>query len=118
LFPNPTPARSRDISALQIYDSFSVHIPLALEGYGYCGIGESGAYVAEGRMALGGAGVPVNTNGGQLSESYMWGWLHLCEAVRQLRGECGPRQVAGARVAQHCSTKAFDRAATSVLSTW
>ena len=47
----------------------------------------------------------------------MWGWLHLCEAVRQLRGDCGARQVAGARFAQYCSTKGFEKAATSILGT-
>ena len=56
-------------------------------------VGEGGAFLAEGHTRSGGA-LPVNTNGGQLSESYMWGWLHLYEAVRQLRGECGDRQVA------------------------
>ena len=59
----------------------------------------------------------MNTNGGQLSESYMWGWLHLCEAVRQLRGECGPRQVEGARVAQYHSSQVFRKVACSILGT-
>lgn len=104
-----------DIDVLFVQDPSSVWVCQMLELFGYCGIGESGPYVAEGRIALGGDGVPVNTNGGQLSESYMWGWLHLSEAVRQLRGECGERQVAGARFAQYCSTKGFEKAATSVL---
>jgi crotonobetainyl-CoA:carnitine CoA-transferase CaiB-like acyl-CoA transferase len=70
----------------------------ALEAYGFCGVAEAGAFIADGHTRLGGD-LPVNTNGGQLSEAYMWGWLHLVEAVRQLRGECGPRQVAGATIA-------------------
>jgi acetyl-CoA acetyltransferase len=104
-----------DIDVLFVQDPTSVWVLQMLEQFGYCGAGESGPYVAEGRIALGGDGVPVNTNGGQLSESYMWGWLHLAEAVRQLRGTCGDRQVAGARFAQYCSTKGFEKAATSVL---
>lgn len=108
-------ARS-DVDVLFIQDPVSVWVLQMLELFGYCGAGESGPFVAEGRIRLG-AQIPVNTNGGQLSESYLWGWLHLCEAVRQLRGECGPRQVADARFAQYCSTKGFEKAATSILGT-
>jgi acetyl-CoA acetyltransferase len=104
-----------DVDVLFVQDPTSVWVLQMLELFGYCSAGESGPYVAEGRIALGGDGVPVNTNGGQLSESYMWGWLHLSEAVRQLRGACGDRQVADARFAQYCSTKGFEKAATSIL---
>jgi acetyl-CoA acetyltransferase len=105
-----------DIDALYIQDPTSVWVLQMLEWYGFCGIGEGGPFIAEGHTRLGGS-IPVNTNGGQLSESYMWGWLHLVEAVRQLRGECGPRQVPGARLVQHCSTKTFQKAASSILAT-
>lgn len=103
-----------DIDALYVQDPTSVWVLQMLEGFGFVGPGESGSYVAEGRIALG-SELPVNTNGGQLSEAYMWGWLHLCEAVRQLRGDCGPRQVADARFIQYCSTMGFQKVATSIL---
>ena len=85
------------------------------EWFGFCGVGEAGPFVAAGTTRPGG-GLPVNTNGGQLSEAYMWGWLHLCEAVRQLRGECGARQVSGAEIALDCSTHDFLKGAATVLS--
>jgi len=105
-----------DIDVLFLQDPTSVWVLQMLEGLGFCPEGEAGSFVAEGNIALGGS-MPVNTNGGQLSESYMWGWLHLCEAVRQLRGGCGERQVPAARFAQHCSTKGFEKGATSILGT-
>lgn len=76
----------RDMDAVLIYDSFSCHVPFALEGFGFCGEGECGAFIA--RTGIGpGGGLPVNTHGGHLSESYMQGWSHQVEAVRRARGD-------------------------------
>lgn len=91
-----------DIDVLQVYDSFSVHIPLALEGYGYCALGESGKFMREQGIGLSGK-LPVNTSGGHLSESYMQGWNHQIECVRQLRGECGERQIGDCRRVHYSS---------------
>ena len=92
----------KDIDVFQVYDSFSVHIPLALEGYGYCGLGESGRFMREQGIGLGGK-LPTNTSGGHLSESYMQGWNHQIECVRQLRGECGDRQISDCRRVHYSS---------------
>ena len=90
----------REIDVFATYDSFSVHLLFVLEGFGFCGEGESGAFIQDGRIELGGA-LPCNTSGGMLSESYMQSWNHQVELVRQLRGGLGPRQVADARVGQY-----------------
>ena len=105
---------NNDIDALYIQDPTSVWPLQMLEWYGFCGLGEGGAFVQDGRIGLGGE-LPLNTNGGQLSESYMWGWLHIPEAVRQLRGEAGPRQVPNAEIAQYCSTGGWTRAASTIM---
>lgn len=103
-----------EVDLLYVQDPSSVWVLQMVEWYGFCEPGDGGGFFAEGRGALDGE-LPVNTNGGQLSEAYMWGWLHLVEAVRQLRGEAGERQVDGAEVAQYCSTMAFHKAASSIL---
>jgi acetyl-CoA acetyltransferase len=103
-----------DIDVLYIQDPTAVWVLQMLEYYGFCPVGEGGAFLAEGHTRPGGD-LPLNTNGGQLSESYMWGWLHLCESIRQLRGQAGERQVSGAEVAMYCSTQAFAKAAASIL---
>jgi len=106
----------QDVDALYIQDATSVWVLQMLEWFGFCRVGEGGPFLAEGHTRPGGS-LPVNTHGGQLSESYMWGWLHLCEAVRQLRGECGERQVPGVEVALDCSSHDFLKGAASLLST-
>lgn len=92
----------KEMDALQIYDSFSLHIPLALEGYGYCEVGDVGRYMREDGISLA-RGLPVNTSGGHLSESYMQGWNHQIEAVRQVRGEAGACQVENCRNVHYSS---------------
>ncbi len=91
-----------DMSCLQVYDSFSCHIPFALEGYGYCDVGGSARFMRDTGISLE-RGLPVNTSGGHLSESYMQGWGHQIEAVRQARGICGARQVPDCRFVHYCS---------------
>jgi acetyl-CoA acetyltransferase len=88
----------QDIDVAEMYDAFTYNVVVQVEDYGLCGEGEGGPFIESGNTALGGT-VPVNTHGGMLSEGYIHGFNNVCEAVQQLRGEAGDRQVTGAEVA-------------------
>ncbi|GAA1793875.1 acetyl-CoA acetyltransferase [Actinomadura chokoriensis] len=89
-----------DIDVVQVYDSFTITVALTLEALGFCGRGEALDWIAGGRIRPGGD-VPLNTSGGGLSYCHpgQFGILLLIEAVAQLRGDAGARQVPGARLA-------------------
>ncbi|MEU5835364.1 lipid-transfer protein [Streptomyces diacarni] len=74
-----------DVDVAQIYDAFTVLVPLSLEGYGFCGRGEGAAFTEGGALESGGR-LPLNTAGGGLSEAYVHGFNLITEGVRQLRG--------------------------------
>jgi acetyl-CoA acetyltransferase len=108
-----------DVDVAMLYDAFTINPILFLEDLGFCEKGEGGAFVEGGRIAPGGE-LPVNTNGGGLSYNHpgMYGLLLLIEGVRQLRGECGERQVRGARVAlAHGNGGVLSSQVTAVLGT-
>ena len=89
-----------DVDVAELYDAFTYMLLLTLEDLHFCPKGEGGAFVETGALRLGGA-LPTNTDGGGLSACHpgQRGLFLLVEAVRQLRGECGPRQVPDARIA-------------------
>ena len=86
-----------DIDVAQIYDCFTWTVICQLEDLGFCAKGEGGAFVESGRIALDGA-LPVNTHGGLLSQAHIVGMNHVCELVKQMRGEAGRAQVADAEL--------------------
>lgn len=92
--------RHEDIDVVEVYDSFTYTALVTIEELGFCEKGEGGPFLANQRTAPGGD-FPMNTNGGGLSYTHpgMYGMFILIEAVRQLRGECGPRQVPDAKLA-------------------
>lgn len=108
-----------NVDVLQLYDAFTINPILFLEDLGFCKKGEGGAFVSEGRIAPGGS-LPVNTNGGGLSCVHpgMYSMFALVEAVRQLRGDCGARQVPDASIALvHGNGGVLSAQATTLLST-
>lgn len=85
-----------DMDAAMIYDCFTFEVLHQIEEAGFAKHGQASALIADGGIRLGGQ-LPINTHGGMLSEAHQAGLNHVVEAVRQLRGECGPRQVENAR---------------------
>jgi acetyl-CoA acetyltransferase len=87
-----------DIDVAEIYDCFTYSVIMQLEGLGFCKEGEGGPFVQSGAIRRDGR-LPVNTHGGLLSEAYIHGFNHVYEAVEQLRGHAGARQIADAEIA-------------------
>jgi len=113
-----TSLRPGDVDVAELYDGFTIEAVWWLEAMGFCGTGEAGSFVDGGkRISLDGS-LPMNTWGGQLSGGRLHAAFgHLAEAVRQLRGEAGARQVAGAEVAAVTSVGGIE-AGAALLTRW
>ncbi len=85
-----------DMDGAMVYDCFTYVALLELEEAGFCPRGGVGEFVRNGNIELGGK-LPINTHGGLLSEAHIAGMGHVIEAVHQLRGDCGDRQIAHAQ---------------------
>ncbi|OWU84212.1 hypothetical protein ATO6_14305 [Oceanicola sp. 22II-s10i] len=85
-----------DMDMLALHDAFTISVLITLEALGFARPGEAGALARSGDLSLGGRW-PLNTHGGLLSQAHIGGMLHIVEAVRQLSGDAGKRQVEGAR---------------------
>jgi acetyl-CoA acetyltransferase len=90
-----------DIDVAMIVEPFTVAVPLALEQYGFCALGEGGPFIESGGTRWPDGALPVNTHGGSNGEAFVHGVNHLPEAVRQLRGTAC-NQVANAQLAFVC----------------
>jgi acetyl-CoA acetyltransferase len=111
--------KPHDVDLLMGYDSFTITALLHLEDLGFCAKGEGGAFVEDGKLGPAGS-LPMNTNGGGLSYTHpgMYGMFLLVEAVRQLRGEAGERQIDAHDVAvAHGSGGVLSTMGTVVLGT-
>jgi acetyl-CoA acetyltransferase len=108
--------RPSDVDVCELYDAFTSMVLLTVEALGFCAKGEGGPFVADGKLRVGGV-LPTNTDGGGLSHCHpgMRGMFLLVEAARQLRGECGPRQVPQAKIACVNGTGGWFTSASTVL---
>ena len=109
----------KDADLLALYDAFTINVIMQLEDLGFVKKGEGGPFVASGAIAPGGS-LPVNPNGGGLADVHpgMYGMFLTIEAVRQLRGECGERQIPGAEIAVcHGNGGTWSSQVTNVLGT-
>jgi len=105
-----------DVDVCQLYDAFTSMVLMTIEALGFCGKGEGGPFVEDGKLRVGGA-LPTNTDGGGLSACHpgMRGMFLMVEAVKQLRGECGDRQVPDAKIACASGTGGWFSSASTLL---
>jgi acetyl-CoA acetyltransferase len=113
-----TDLRPGDVDVAELYDGFTIEAVWWLEAMGFCGTGEAGTFVDGGKRITFGGEIPLNTWGGQLSGGRLHaGFGHIAEAVRQVRGEAGDRQVAGAQVAAVSNAGVLE-SAVALLTSW